>query len=337
MEANPTPSFWREACRGTAAGRTMAAHNGNINEKWFWHHYSRSTLVGKGYVMRSRGHIPANMIDESRLAEMVPDTEVAALRAHVGLEPVARESGETEGEREHPTTTGMGTTATTSEAAATIGDLDHLDRARVKREAAADASDGRTVRQRVADIERRQQGQPVHAAAADIAMATAAAASAPAPAAGAEQAGMKRGREVGDDGDVARRDGDKRANVGAALEMTQAVGDPEPWMREPAWMPIWMHKKKSEVQPTRGGEQDAALGAPTASSSSGGARPDADRSHHMMNVGSLLFCNRCGAYGFNRAGAKLTAPCTKTVSRDVKKRLERMRAGLHPITGASIG
>ncbi len=332
LKANPTPSFWREACRGTAAGRTMAAHTGNINEKWFWHHYSRSALVGRGFVMQSRGHIPSHMIDESKLAGMVPSAEVAAFRAHVGLGPAARGGGDDEDERRRLLTTVSGTTSTAADAATMIGDGGGLDRVRA-RDPSAEASGTRTVRQRVEAIERHRREQLLHDASTP---ADHAAASASAPAGGATQTGTKREREPADDDVAEGPEGKKRANASAEEEMAPPIGDPEPWMREPSWMPVWLHRKRDEGQPSAMGEQGYAHGTPSASSGSGGAMPDADRSHHMMNVGALLFCNRCGAYGLNRAGAKLTAPCVKTVSRDVKKRLERMRNGRHPITGAPI-
>ncbi len=170
----------------------------------------------------------------------------------------------------------------------------------MKREAAADSAGGRTVRQRLKDTEERQRGQSLHPAPPP---AVSAAAPETAPAAGADQSGIKRGREATNEEEDDRPEGGKRASVDAAAELSQPIGDPEPWMQEPAWMPVWLHKKKTEAPP-RVEEQGAAHDAPSASSSSGGARPDTDRSHHMMNVGPMLFCNRCGACGLNRAGAK---------------------------------
>ncbi len=112
-------------------------------------------------------------------------------------------------------------------------------------------------------------------------------------------------------------------------------GDPEPWRRDPAWMPSWLHREACRL---RAEQEDASLEEQLATSQqrdTDAAQPPRT-DHHLMTVGPLLFCNRCGAYGLARAGSKLMGQCGRAVSRDVKLRLERMRQGLHPITGAQL-
>ncbi len=180
---------------------------------------------------------------------------------------------------------------------------------RTERETDMRESVERTVRQRVADIESQLQVQT------------------------RQKDNRKRVRERGEEAEGISGGADKRTNLGGGSD-AEAVGDPEPWMREPEWMPTWLHRKKDGRQQSREGEQEATG---SASTSSGGALSATSTTHHLMNVGPLLFCNQCGAYGLSRAGSKLMGTCAAVVSRDVRKRLERMRAGLHPITGAAIG
>ena len=57
----------------------------------------------------------------------------------------------------------------------------------------------------------------------------------------------------------------------------------------------------------------------------------------MYVLGQGLFCARCGAYSFTRT-VKLHGSCSgRVVDSTINRRLGRLWAGRHPITGAAIG
>ncbi len=58
--------------------------------------------------------------------------------------------------------------------------------------------------------------------------------------------------------------------------------------------------------------------------------------HHLLQVGPLVFCTRCAGYALERVGARLHSACIPSSSRATKTRLDRMRRGMHPLTGKPI-
>ncbi len=293
QKTSPTRSFWKEACRGTAAGRALAQHTGNVNEIWHRHHLSKASLIGKGYALRTRSSIPPSMIDEARLAEIIPPDQMADARMHLGFRIAeAAPHGST---LTSSSSSPSSTVATSSTMPASR--YEHQDQGR-KRSAAELGAD-RTVRQKVNALE-----------------------------AAAEK------RKRGDEEMEHRGDMASRRRIEGSSPMRTQLGDPEPWRRDPEWMPSWLHRdaclRRARMEDADGDEQAAAQRADDADA------PPPLTDHHLMTIGPLLFCNRCGAYGLDRAGSRLMGQCGKLVSRDVRIRLERMRQGLHPITGVHL-
>ncbi len=58
--------------------------------------------------------------------------------------------------------------------------------------------------------------------------------------------------------------------------------------------------------------------------------------HNLLQAGPMVFCTRCAGYALDRVGARLQSACVPSTSRATKTRVDRMRRGLHPITGDSI-
>ena len=59
--------------------------------------------------------------------------------------------------------------------------------------------------------------------------------------------------------------------------------------------------------------------------------------HNQRRRGSVLWCDRCGAYSTQRVGARLRGDCQVTaMSRHWATRLARLREGRHPIHGKPL-
>ncbi len=244
--------------------------------------------------MRARSTIPRSMIDEARLGELIPPDRMSEARSHLGLRDHDRMTGAHQDSITSP--------SSSSTCPATGGPTTHDAAAEhhgqgLKRGAAADGS-GRTVRQKVEAMELDAR---------------------------------KRRREV-EESTSHTVEAARRRTDGPSASW-DVPGDPEPWRRDPEWMPVWMHRdacrRRLELE-------EAMLEGQLTDAQGAGAEtvPPPRTDHHLMSAGPLLFCNRCGAYALDRAGSKLMGQCSKAVARDVKRRLERMRQGLHPITGA---
>ncbi len=246
--------------------------------------------------MRARGTIPRLMTDGVRLGERIPPDQMSEVRSHLGLHDRAPMSGA----RQDSLTSSSSLSSYPAAGAPTTHDAEVEDHEQgIKRVAAADGS-RRTVRQNIetCESEARKRRRDMEEAASRS-------------------------------GEAARR---RTERPSASREVP---GDPEPWRREPEWMPVWMHR---DARRHRLEMDEAMLVDQLATSQDAAAEavPVPRTDHHLMNAGPLLFCNRCGAYGLDRAGSKLMGQCSKAVARDVRRRLERMRQGLHPLTGAPI-
>ena len=84
----PIHTFGADACKGTAAGRVMAAGTGNINFLWSRYRYSVIEMAVRGLTQASTGAIPQAAIDEERIDEVREDTGVVGgAAAEEGEEP----------------------------------------------------------------------------------------------------------------------------------------------------------------------------------------------------------------------------------------------------------
>ncbi len=275
----------------------MMQHTGNKNELWFRHHMSGAQLTSKGYAIKSLAHIPRSMIDEGGLSELLPHDQIGDLRLHLGLqEPREGQSSSSSSVVPLPSATADGGAAGQA-------------RVQVRRRQSEEGYT-RTVRQRVEVIE-----------------------------------AVSRKRLLDSGGTPPRHVSEATRRRTAEPPISQeAPGDPAPWLREPDWMPVWLHREALRARrqamddaatgrhETADHEETMAAGAMAAAAPTG----PSEAGHHLMNAGPLLFCNRCGAYGLGRAGSRLMGVCNRAVSRDVRVRLDRMRQGLHPLTGMSI-
>ncbi len=159
---------------------------------------------------------------------------------------------------------------------------------------------------------------------------------------------------------------------GQEADDLQTLGDPTPWMRDPEWLPVWMHRTsvgtreddgdqvrrrqqeqmQEHAQQQRSQPQAAAASSAAATAQdvmdvdeghsdraamdARGSGGDGGMEHVLLHVGPMVFCSRCGAYALSRVGARLAGQCIKTSSRATRRRLDRMRQGLHPITGDPV-
>ncbi len=57
--------------------------------------------------------------------------------------------------------------------------------------------------------------------------------------------------------------------------------------------------------------------------------------HVLRVVGPIAYCEACGSYAIERHGIAMQEACRGPVP-NAKARIERMRRGLHPLTGASL-
>ncbi len=57
--------------------------------------------------------------------------------------------------------------------------------------------------------------------------------------------------------------------------------------------------------------------------------------HDVRLNGGLAFCTRCGAYAIHRVGSAISAACPGPAA-DTRLKVQRMRSGKHPITGAPL-
>ena len=59
--------------------------------------------------------------------------------------------------------------------------------------------------------------------------------------------------------------------------------------------------------------------------------------HNLRRIGNVLWCDRCGAYSTQRAGARLRGECLiHALTRHRATRLARLREGKHPITNKPL-
>ncbi len=317
-KANPTLSFLREACRGSAAGRAMYRHTGNLNEIWHRHQHAMSSLVSKGYALRSRSFIPRGALDEARLGELVPEDQSQALREHLGLSPAVADAARADHHQSHHPVHHLHRGGGHEPLHDRPDGLPFPSDAR-KREAEGEET-RRTVRQRVQAIE--------------------------------DAVSRKRGG--GEPGNAPRsedRPSARRKTEHAVDDMMGDLGDPRPWLRDPQWLPTWMHRGEMA---RRAGEQRQqqlqheeppqhtdlpmapAARADDAARPAGSSSSSGPAEHSLVVAGPLIFCNRCGAYGVRRMGAKLKGHCKGSAPSDLHARLDRMRQGRHPITGEAV-
>ncbi len=93
------------------------------------------------------------------------------------------------------------------------------------------------------------------------------------------------------------------------------------------------HPKRRRIQ-----EQSQAAQASSSASYAAGAwiaGSEWGRGHDVRLNGSVAFCVRCGAYAIHRVGCAISTECSGPAA-DTKLKVERMRAGRHPVTGAPL-
>ncbi len=310
IKASPTHSFLKEACRGSAAGRAMHKHTGNVNELWHRHHHAMSSLVSRGYALRARSFIPRCAIDEARLAELVPEDQFQALRGHLGLPPLAAAPAAPI-DRHQPHHPDHHLHHGLDHVPLTVRPADPPTASATRKRETEAGETRRTVRQRVQAIE-------------------------------AAVARKRGGGEPGDAPHAEDRPAARRRTEYAVEDTVGDLGDPQPWMRDPQWLPTWMHReamarraddqRRQQLPPQRADQ----FVEPEARSDDV-ARPAGGPAEHSLAVaGPLIFCNRCAAYGLRRMGAKLKGQCKGSAHSDLHIRLDRMRQGRHPITGELV-
>ena len=108
-----------------------------------------------------------------------------------------------------------------------------------------------------------------------------------------------------------------------------------PWQRAPDWMPISLIQpfEKQEVQEE--GEEDRwrRAGCARIAEGRGGG------SHALVVQGPIAYCTKCARFALERVGSGLKGRCFEPLKKTgsaVQARLNRLRAGLHPLTGRKL-
>ena len=125
------------------------------------------------------------------------------------------------------------------------------------------------------------------------------------------------------------------------VEVGGSVDSVRPWLRTPEWMPGWM------AQPFEGGQAGGQVDAERESASgwsrrAGHARATVGRNsldHVLVIKGAIAYCARCAQFALHRLGKGLKKKCTaplKKTANATQSRLNRLRMGLHPISGRPL-
>ncbi len=119
-----------------------------------------------------------------------------------------------------------------------------------------------------------------------------------------------------------------------------AQGEPAPAVLQPAAEVGSLDDQSASPRPKRRRiqEQSQATQAGSSASAAAGAwiaGSEWGRGHDVRLNGSVAFCVRCGAYAIHRVGSAISTACSGPAA-DTKLKVERMRAGRHPVTGAPL-
>ncbi len=332
--------FQLEPCRGSAAGRALAAARGDKNQLWFRHYYSVADMMRRGASLVARSAVPLSLVDFNTIEQLnvegeegaiveSADAAVAAVRRAVGADDgdgggdglagaaagLVAQAGRDDGVQGPRTgTTGISSTGE-RHGDAEGGVADRLGAAEARAQRREERPEGPTV------------GGPA--------------------AAGVAERNVRRRVDAGTaqvepDGDGADLQG-RRVRHRAAGDINRPQREVIGWIRDPEWLPSWAPRlppltavPADDHDQRHGGD---GQGVTTADPAPAVASPsDASRTGHVLRVtGSLVWCMRCAAYASRRWGARLRGSCRPGTGDSTRSRLELLSQGRHPITGVSLG
>ena len=112
----------------------------------------------------------------------------------------------------------------------------------------------------------------------------------------------------------------------------QDEGVPVPWMQDPEW--LYLPHLRAE-RGTAGGEGNSGGGNVDGRGGErvGGTGKDG---HILRTTGPLIWCARCACHALQRLGTGLKGTCTRRENDATKKRLQRLHAGRHPVSGRPL-
>ncbi len=330
--------FRLEPCRGSAAGRVLAAARGDKNQLWFRYFFSVSDMVRRGAYLLARSVVPMTLVDLDSIdrlnieGEMGEATDSAAAAEAAVRRAVATHGTQQEGAMDsgrHPTVA--------SAAAAVVAAAHHHPQHSLQQQQSGQAQQQE---QPVGPHSRRGESLSSGAPERNVRRRTAEGGQS------VEQGGAHHGQAARDD-DGADADGRRvrrreAAETGGVEGQHHVLG----WIREPSWMPEWMPRLPPLV---REGADDQEHGRERAADdrvgqSTGSAQADAasradglERSGHSLRItGNLVWCSRCAAYASRRWGVRLRGVCRPGTGDATRSRLELLVQGRHPITGAQL-
>ncbi len=122
----------------------------------------------------------------------------------------------------------------------------------------------------------------------------------------------------------------------ATLPHADAPAEPAPSALQPAELGSAEDPPAPPPAKRRRAQESQRLDTP-ASSADGPWLAGAEWGHgHDVRLnGGLAFCVRCGAYAIHRVGRAISAACAGPAA-DTRLKVERMRAGRHPVSGAPL-
>ena len=112
---------------------------------------------------------------------------------------------------------------------------------------------------------------------------------------------------------------------GATPRHTQEEEYVRPWERDPQWLylPHSAQRIEEEAKGSRAQEE--------------GQQTQRGRGGHLLRVtGPMVWCTRCACHAMARLGTGLKGTCVIRQRNATRKRLQRLHAGRHPVTGGPL-
>ena len=123
-----------------------------------------------------------------------------------------------------------------------------------------------------------------------------------------------------------------RSGVAGGARQRQASEPTPTWLRDPEWLYL-PHLQQGQQE---GKEEAEARGGEGEGASAGRLRRGVG-GHLLRATGALVWCARCACHAIKRHGTGLKGACVVRRSDATQKRLQRLHAGRHPVTGKALG
>ena len=120
-----------------------------------------------------------------------------------------------------------------------------------------------------------------------------------------------------------------RAHEGEATRARQASEQAAPWLQDPQWLYLpHLQEDRAEAGKEQVGRSDEEQGGGLSTQWHKGVG-----GHLLRATGALIWCARCACHAIKRHGTGLKGACVIRRRDATQKRLQRLHAGRHPVTG----